>query len=915
MMQRAWHGWLAAVLAALAASEARPAPRQADPVDAETAPGIEINVNEAVTAAIGAAWLSEAERRALRFFHGLWTEDDLAAATPDEKALVALNAWAFEDPVLADPAVAAETRAEAQLLAGDLEEALATLGGLESHRAARLRAEALEGLGRIAEAAAVVDAAAGRLLRQKVDDPAELTHGVAALVVRARIQGQPARDFQTMMNLLGRAHQELDRLYWPARLAEAELLLDKDNEREAVDALQQLLGYNPRCAAAWFLLGRTLLGQFNFEAVRAVIDKLHAVHAVHPLADLLAAESALVQNDPDRAMDLLSPLLARLPRLRPALALLAAAHAVAYDEPATRAALDRLDAISPGSPMGPYTVGRHLAFNRQYDAAAQVLTEAIRRQPSWPAPQIELGLMELQSGRDEVALDTLRRVADLDPFNKRAANSLFLLEELADYRRIETEHFVIRYKSGLDEITAALMPETLERIHRAVAGRFRHEPGRRTVIELLPDHQRFGVRITGMPFIHTIAACTGPVIAVEVPRDGPPSKHLGPFDWPRVLQHEYTHTITLSQTRNRIPHWLTEAAAVSMEPAPRGHETCMLLARAFETGALFSLDEINWAFIRPKKPADRGLAYAQGHWMVEYINERWGDSALLRLLERYFEGEREHEAMPAVLGVPREAFFRDFLAWAGGQVERWGLAPRPTIGELLDAERWADPELALEMHASMQARLDVIVKRLTERIGAPAPTRDRSKRRAPGAETWPPLVKPPLEISDEMLARWLEAHPDHPQLHRLRLERLIEADQDVTPAHVPLLERYAALCPVDPWPHMQLARLWLESDDPSRAIPALEFLDVREEKAFVFAVELARLYRRLGDGARAMEKSLRAVNFNPYHAANRELAAAIALENNRFDLARLHIHALTLIEPDRPQHARRLEAIDRRMPR
>jgi hypothetical protein len=94
------------------------------------------------------------------------------------------------------------------------------------------------------------------------------------------------------------------------------------------------------------------------------------------------------------------------------------------------------------------------------------------------------------------------------------------------------------------------------------------------VIEVMPDHERFAVRITGMPFVHTIAACTGPVIAMEVPREGPPSKHMGLFDWPRVIQHEYTHTITLGQTRNRIPHWLTEAAAVSMEPAPRSYDTC-----------------------------------------------------------------------------------------------------------------------------------------------------------------------------------------------------------------------------------------------------------------------------------------------------------------------------------------------------
>src|SRR6185503_18890008 len=121
---------------------------------------------------------------------------------------------------------------------------------------------------------------------------------------------------------------------------------------------------------------------------------------------------------------------------------------------------------------------------------------------------------------------------------------------------------------GIDQVVAELMTAPLEKIHATVAGRFEHQPAQKTVIELMPDHKRFAVRITGMPWIHTLAACTGPVIAMEVPSEGTPDKHLGPFDWPRVLQHEYTHTITLSQTRNRVPHWLTEAAAVSMEGSP-----------------------------------------------------------------------------------------------------------------------------------------------------------------------------------------------------------------------------------------------------------------------------------------------------------------------------------------------------------
>lgn len=126
----------------------------------------------------------------------------------------------------------------------------------------------------------------------------------------------------------------------------------------------------------------------------------------------------------------------------------------------------------------------------------------------------------MQSGRTDRARAALAEAARLDPFNKRSTFSLTLLEEMKEWRTFEGRHFVVRCKPGPDEVVAAMMPDALDRMHADVAARFGHEPAERTVIELMPDHRMFGVRITGMPWIHTMAACTGPVIALEVPREG-----------------------------------------------------------------------------------------------------------------------------------------------------------------------------------------------------------------------------------------------------------------------------------------------------------------------------------------------------------------------------------------------------------
>jgi tetratricopeptide (TPR) repeat protein len=245
----------------------------------------------------------------------------------------------------------------------------------------------------------------------------------------------------------------------------------------------------------------------------------------------------------------------------------------------------------------------------------------------------------------------------------------------------------------------------------------------------------------------------------------------------------------------------------------------------------------------------------------------------------------------------------------------------PPLQELTDEIRTADPELGEAMRASRQARLQVVVRELTDQVGRPTskPMRsaegDRRERGLTGA-SWPDVVRPPVQITDTQLLQWLELHPDHPDLVELQVRRRLErieigpqtaADE----ALIALLHRYMQLRPVDPFPHKKLAAIWLASDTPQRAIEHLEALDLIEEHSPVLALELARRYREQGDLPRALEKATRAVQINPYVAANRELAAAIAVQAGELDAARQHIVALTLIEPDRPQHARRLEAIDK----
>ncbi|NRA57159.1 MAG: hypothetical protein HRU13_03460 [Phycisphaerales bacterium] len=70
---------------------------------------------------------------------------------------------------------------------------------------------------------------------------------------------------------------------------------------------------------------------------------------------------------------------------------------------------------------------------------------------------------------------------------------------------------------------------------------------------------------------------------------------------------------------------------------------------------------------------------------------------------------------------------------------------------------------------------------------------------------------------------------------------------------------------------------------------------------------------RRDEPEKALAKAQRAVGIEPFDAPTRELAATIAWRAGEPELAREHVRALTVIEPDREIHRQRLEAMDRRL--
>lgn len=828
---------------------------------------------------LNAGFLTDDERAQLRVAHGQWTTDDLAI--PELAAQIALDLNDLSHPVFNNPQTPIEARAMARLRSGHAQDALNLIeqANTRTLKTRYIRASALGLLGDFEQAIAGLEEIETLLSQQRLDDADDLAIGCAALIKLTRLRSpvvSAKADYEAINALVGLARDRVDRLNWRVRAVEAHLLYEHHNLADAHAAATEALRLNPRASDPLMLLGHIAVDGFDFDTAERVADQLDqyasaareveedALPSISIGGAILRARIALRRKDPDDAERALDPALDLFPNHPTLRALEASAAAGAYRMSSTNRLLERFDDLFPGSPTAAVWVGKTLSEARQYEYAAEVLRRAVELAPNWGEPRLQLGLMLVQAGKDNEARDALTQAMTLDPFNLRAQNSLTLLTELATYETIETEHFIIRYKAGPDEVLAREMPPILEAIHERVCadvpGGMNHEPSEKTIIELMPNHEWFAVRIGGMPSIHTMAASTGPVIAFESPREGPKSS-AGQYDWARVLQHEYTHTVNLSRTRNRVIHWMTEANAVFNEDAPRDQNQWNLLVNAFRTGGLFDLEEINIAFVRPGKPTDRPLAYAQGAWMFEYLVEEFGQKAPRQIMDASTSGRSAPEAFEEVLDLNPEEFMDGFTQWAITDLRDHGLLAGdgiPSLDELLD-----DPRNGLPSRATI----------------------------------------------DELLGKY----PDHPDLVSLRVGLTLSTmDERLDESVIELLEEAIRVRPVDEMPHKRLARHYLSSDsfdEQVRAIEHLEFLDVREVHTTAYADQLADLYAQTGDYERAFEKAIRSTQIAPFNASGREQAARMAMLNENFDAAEVQLRALIEIEPSREIHQKRLEAL------
>jgi len=452
-------------------------------------------------------------------------------------------------------------------------------------------------------------------------------------------------------------------------------------------------------------------------------------------------------------------------------------------------------------------------------------------------------------------------------------------------------------------VVAELAAKWLEKVYPEVTADFGYEPTRKTTIEMFPNHEQFGVRTTGLPWIGTVGACTGNVIAMDVPRPG--GGLTGNFDWARVMRHEFTHTVTLGMTDNRIPHWLTEAAACSEEQAPRDWENCQLLTQNYRAGTLFKIQDLNWGFIRPKRSIDRQLAYMQSQWIFEYITETYGHEKILAFLRCFKDGMTEQQAIPAITGGKSlETFNNDFLAWAALQIKSWGLPN----------DKLPDRESLEKIVAADTAKKDVNARHQLAVVLLSAGQTPRAEKLLREAVAIDPKNQPAREVlgmvllqnpekkqeAKDLLLGVLKDNPNRPVTVRtLGLIAMREKDWDTAQQYFLTLQ---SLRPLEAASYENLAGIYLLKKDLKSAAAQLAELQQHEQSDARIPRKLADIYRQDGQLQQAETMAYKALRINPYSPVNHQLLGQILMDETKPADAIGYFTFATQLSPSVPEY-------------
>ncbi len=706
------------------------------------------------------------------------------------------------------------------------------------------------------------------------------------------------------------ATEQLNEKYWPAHVAAGDLLRAKYNMDEAQEEYKAALMINPHATAAHVGLGEIALDQWGFEEAHRRAELALETNPRSAESLSLVAKTQLLERRFSEAADTCSRILEDNPNQLTGLALKASALEATGLAKEADELVARASAVSPNGSTFHLTLGTTLTWRRRFASAQEHLLQAIKCDPTDSTPKIELGLLYMQWGFEDKAKQTLSEAWSLDPFNTRIDYTLQILDDLEKFSTIETPQYIIRYDVHQDEILGPYISRWLDDIFQEICQTYDVSLDRKPIIEVFPTRSDFAKRISAEPWIHTVGACSGWVVAMDSPRQG---IALGtPFNFVEVLRHEFTHTVTLVGTDFNIPVWLTEGLAVTQERTRRNYLWCNILANAVRREKLFPINEIDWSFIRPKTGTERMQAYAQSEWLCEYLMEKHGESVINKLLQSYASGEKQENVFESVLNASTGQVDKNFQTWTRQQVQSWGYSLDPVesvlkLRALATVNRTDADVLARLAKAELDDGNSEEAREVIEKCLDIQPQHTRGLQLH--IECLTIALSKALDnttrevISDKIntqSTKLLQLEPDNRiALHALASVLLTREEYDEA---LPLLLRLHKVWPIDPFAARHLGEIYTQRHDPKRALIFLLQAAKTETNDFQLLTKIAQTYLRQGNIPEALNWFESSLQVDPFAELPHSQRAKGLMQLGRTEQAIEEYAILCKLAPDNEEY-------------
>lgn len=552
----------------------------------------------------------------------------------------------------------------------------------ESSQAFLLKGQALESLGRFDQAIDAykwfLEGPQSFLLKWRADptvfeNPDDLT-AIATAIHRWATLTQAYKDLpelnDTLLNMFIYAFDVIDRQHIDSRIAAAEFALSRGDVSKAEKYLAPVMEGKILNHEALRVVIQIGLSRGNQTMVRQAISRMKKANPDSfdaDLADLLLLARSQQWMQAKVRSELLLKKYNHIPQTY---GISGALQFIVGNEAKLESSLKQADALNPALSDAQMIAAKLLFMAYQNDPAEKLFLEVLKRTPWRQDARHELGDLYLNQARESEAQAVLEQAYQTDPYNVRTVNYLRLLDEIARYRKVETDHFVFYFDGDTDPIIADQIGPYLESVYEELVSVFQYRPPARIIVQVYPTDDTFSVRLAGVPGVENFGVSFGRVLATLAPR---PNTRQGNFNWARVLKHELVHTFNLLQTQHRVPRWLTEGLAVWQENVPfRFREVPEELYRRTMSDKLYSIQGFAGAFMNPQTPSDGEQAYTQGAYLSRYLYETFGPDSIGRLLNAYAASRNDEQAFLAATGKSTEDIESGWKKWMKEQLRSWG---------------------------------------------------------------------------------------------------------------------------------------------------------------------------------------------------------------------------------------------------